>query len=233
MTWSWPAPTERPVIAPSLLSADFARLGDEITAVEKAGADLLHLDVMDGQFVANITLGPVVIEGIRKLTKLFLDTHLMIVEPSRYVAEFRAAGCDGITVHVEACADLGETLAAVRESGARVGLSLNPDTPLDPWIDYLGDIDLLLLMTVFPGRGGQSFMPEVLPKIERAAGLRASEGFHYAIEVDGGISPKTAPWVREKGADVLVAGSAIFKNPPYATPIGAMRAAAAIPPVRR
>jgi ribulose-phosphate 3-epimerase len=189
--------------------------------------------VMDGQFVTNITLGPVVIAGIRKLTQLFLDTHLMIVEPSRYVAEFRAAGCDGITVHVEACADVGATLAAVRETGARVGLSLNPDTPLEPWIDYLDDIDLLLLMTVFPGRGGQSFMPEVLPKIERAAELRTQEGFRYAIEVDGGISPKTAGLVREKGADVLVAGSAIFKNAPYATPIAAMRAMAAIPPAPR
>ena len=228
MIWSWPIPSERPLVAPSLLSADFSRLGDEIAAVEAAGADLLHLDVMDGQFVGNITMGPVVIAGIRKLTRLFLDTHLMVVEPGRYVAAFRAAGCDGITVHAEACVDLGATLETVRRSGARVGLSLNPDTPLEPWVGWFDRIDLLLLMTVFPGRGGQAFMPEVVPKIAEAARRRAAGSWRFAIEVDGGVAPATAGLVRQAGADVLVAGSAVFGHPPYATPIGALRAAAGV-----
>lgn len=225
MTWSWPIPTERPLVAPSLLSADFSRLGEEIAAVQVAGADLLHLDVMDGQFVPNLTLGPVVIQGIRRATTLFLDTHLMIVEPGRFLREFRAAGCDGITVHAEACADLGATLDAVRATGARVGVALNPDTPLEPVLEHLDRVDLLLVMTVFPGRGGQAFMPGVTPKIEQAASIRAQRGLAFAIEVDGGIGPETAPEVRRRGADVLVAGSAIFRHPPYAGPVTALRGA--------
>lgn len=212
-------------MAPSLLSADFGRLAEEIAAVEGAGADLLHLDVMDGQFVRNITMGPVVIRGIRSLTSLFLDAHLMVVEPERYVDDFRRAGCDGITVHAEACADLGSTLAAVRASGAAIGLALNPDTDLAPFARHLSEIDLLLVMSVFPGRGGQAFIPGVLPKIAAAARLRRERGLGFAIEVDGGIDPETAVLVREHGADVLVAGSAVFRHPPYAGPIAALRAA--------
>jgi len=212
-------------VAPSLLAADFSRLGDEIAAVEAAGADLLHLDVMDGHFVANITMGPVVISGIRRLTSLFLDAHLMVTEPGRYVEDFRGAGCDGITVQAEACADLGRSLAAVRRSGAEVGLAFNPDTPLDPFEEHLEGIDLVLLMSVFPGRGGQRYMPEVEPKIERAARLRQARGLHFAIEVDGGIDPQTGPRVRRLGADVLVAGTAIFRHPPYTGPIAALRGA--------
>ena len=223
MTWSRPRPTESPAVAPSLLSADFSKLGEEIAAVEAGGADLLHLDVMDGQFVSNITLGPVVIRGIRRLTRLFLDAHLMIAEPARYVAEFRAAGCDGITVHAEASRDLAASLAAVRATGAEVGLALNPDTPLEPFEVHLDRIQLLLVMSVFPGRGGQTFMPGVLGKIERAARLRRERGLEYAIEVDGGIDPETAPRARAAGVDVLVAGTAVFRRSPYAAAIAALR----------
>jgi ribulose-phosphate 3-epimerase len=216
-------------VAPSLLAADFSRLGEEIAAVETAGADLLHLDIMDGQFVGNITFGPVVVAGIRRLTTLFLDAHLMIVEPGRYLREFRAAGCDGITVHAEACADVDATLAAVRDTGARVGLALNPDTPLGPHAARLAHVDLLLVMSVFPGRGGQSFMPEALPKVEEAARLRAARRLSYAIEVDGGIDAETGVAMRRRGADVLVAGTAVFRRPPYAAAIAALRPAPATP----
>ena len=201
-------------MAPSLLAADFSRLAAEIESVEKGGADLLHLDVMDGQFVNNITMGPVILKGIRKLTRLYLDTHLMVEEPGRYVQAFRDAGADGITVHVEAAKDLDQTLEQVRASGADVGLSLNPDTPLGPWLEYLDRIDLLLVMSVHPGFGGQSFQPEVLSKLKRAAEIRAEQGYRFALEIDGGIDAQTGREARRAGADVLVAGSAIFRNPP-------------------
>ncbi len=200
-------------------------MGEEIAAVERAGGDLLHLDVMDGQFVSNLTMGPVVIRGIRKLTTLFLDTHLMVVEPGRYVGDFRQAGADGITVHVEACADVEATLAEVRASGARVGLALNPDTPFERVAPFLAQVDLVLAMTVFPGRGGQAFMPEVLPKVAALAAARAAAGLRFVIEVDGGIASGTATSARSQGADVLVAGSAVFGHPPYEAPIRALRAA--------
>lgn len=228
ISWSQ-LPSERPLVAPSLLSADFSRLGEEIAAVERAGADLLHLDVMDGQFVANLTMGPVVIRGIRKLTSLFLDTHLMVVEPGRYVREFRAAGADGITVHVEACRDVAATLDAVRSTGARVGISLNPDTPAGAVEPYLAAVDLVLVMSVFPGRGGQAFMPETLPKLQALWRLRAERGLRFGLEVDGGIHAGTAAAVRAHGADILVAGSAVFGHPPYEAPIGALRAAGRAP----
>jgi len=225
LTWSPQLPTDRPLIAPSLLAADFGRLGEEIAAVEAAGADLLHLDVMDGRFVPDITLGPVVVQGIRRGTRLFLDAHLMVVEPERHVQAFRAAGADGITVHAEACADLPAALAAVRATGARVGLALNPDTPFDPIRGHLADIDLLLIMSVFPGRGGQAFIPSVVPKLEAAVAERTARGLEYLIEIDGGIVPETAATARRAGADVLVAGTAVFRHPPYARPIAALRTA--------
>ena len=227
---SWPRPPiDRPLVAPSLLAADFSRLAEELAAVEGAGADLLHLDVMDGTFVADITLGPVVVRGIRRLTKLFLDTHLMVVEPERHVARFRAAGADGITVHVEACADIATALDAVRATGARIGLALNPDTPFESVRPHLDGLDLLLVMSVFPGRGGQAFIPDVLPKLEAAAAERARRGLGFAIEVDGGIGPETAAAARRAGADVLVAGTAVFRHAPYATSIAALRAASPAP----
>ena len=212
-------------MAPSLLAADFSRLREELGEIERAGADLVHLDVMDGQFVDNITLGPVVIRGIRKLTSLFLDTHLMVQEPQRYVDAFRAAGCDGITVHVEATRDALDALATVRRSGAQVGLALNPDTPLAACEPYLDAIDLLLVMSVQPGHGGQKFRDDVLPKVEAAARRRRELGLSFAIEIDGGIDPRTAAPARRAGADVLVAGTAIFRQPPYAERIAALRAA--------
>jgi ribulose-phosphate 3-epimerase len=225
LTWLRPHQTEEPAIAPSLLAADFSRLQEEISAVEAAAADLLHLDVMDGDFVDNITIGPVVILGIRKLTSLFLDTHLMVTEPQRYVDAFRKAGADGITVHAEATDDLAGALDAVRRTGAEVGLSINPGTPLEPYEAHLDSIDLLLVMSVQPGHGGQSFRPEVLPKVERAAQLRRARELRFAIEIDGGIDPETATLARSAGADVLVAGSAIFRHPPYAARIAALRGA--------
>jgi ribulose-phosphate 3-epimerase len=212
-------------VAPSLLAADFSRLGDEIAAVEAGGADWLHVDVMDGHFVPAITLGPVVVRGIRRLSGLYLDTHLMVDEPARHAAAFRAAGADGITVHVEAARDVGATLDAVRATGARVGLSLRPDTGFEAVLPYLDRIDLLLVMTVVPGKGGQAFMADMLPKVQQAAAARAAGAGRFAIEVDGGIDAQTAPEARRAGADVFVAGSAIFGHPPYADRIAALRAA--------
>ncbi len=223
---SWPQRrTDGAHVAPSLLAADFSRLAEELHAVEEAGADLLHVDVMDGQFVDNITMGPVIVRAIRKLSGLFLDTHLMVQEPARYAEAFRKAGSDGITVHAEASKDLGETLDAVRASGARVGLALNPATPLEPYERWLDRIDLLLVMSVHPGFGGQSFRPEVLPKIKRAAAIRDEQGLDFVLEIDGGIDPETAVPAREAGVDVLVAGTAVFRNPPYEVPIRALRRA--------
>ncbi|MBI4398115.1 MAG: ribulose-phosphate 3-epimerase, partial [Candidatus Omnitrophica bacterium] len=194
--------------APSILSADFSRLKEEIRDVEASGCDALHVDVMDGQFVPNLTIGPCVIQSIRKTTKLPLDVHLMIVEPSRYLTDFRDAGSDWITVHIEAIKDVRATLTRIKKMGARAGISLRPRTPASRLYPYLKEIDLILVMTVEPGFGGQSFME---PMIQKVRDLRPK--FSGLISVDGGINPQTAQIAKKAGADVLVAGSSIFKAP--------------------
>ncbi|NIM20744.1 MAG: ribulose-phosphate 3-epimerase [Candidatus Latescibacteria bacterium] len=206
-------------VAPSLLSADFSRLGEEIAAVESAGADLLHLDVMDGHFVPNLTFGPLIIEAINRLANLPLDTHLMIDHPDRYIPRFIDSGADIVTIHVEASEDLTRDLKMIKEHGGKCGLSINPDTPLERTKRFLDKIDLLLLMSVFPGFGGQEFVDTVLEKISTARDFREKEGFGFAIQVDGGINPDTAKRVRDAGVDIIVAGTAIFRSPDYARAI--------------
>ncbi|UCG53820.1 MAG: ribulose-phosphate 3-epimerase [Candidatus Latescibacterota bacterium] len=210
-------------MAPSLLSADFSRLGEEVRAVEKAGADLLHLDVMDGHFVPNLTFGPMLIKAVRKLTDLPLDTHLMIENPEKYIRQFAKAGSDIITIHIEASADIRRDLRMIREIGKNAGLTLNPDTPLEKITEYFDDIDLILVMSVFPGFAGQSFMPEVLSKVEQAKELRKVKGLDIAIEIDGGIDPETSKQARAAGVDIMVAGSAIFGSSDYKDTIHKLR----------
>lgn len=193
------------LLAPSLLSADFSRLAEEVRDVEKAGADWLHVDVMDGHFVPNLTIGPLVVKAIRKVTKMPLDVHLMIEEPVRYIAEFKMAGADWITIHLEAEKEVRKTLREIRNLGAKAGISLRPKTPVQELYPFLEDLDLILVMSVEPGFAGQAFMPETMEKVRL---LR--DHFSKLISVDGGVDPKTAPQALEAGADVLVAGSAIF-----------------------
>ena len=214
-----------PLIAPSLLSADFARLADEIARVERAGADWLHVDVMDGHFVPNLTLGPPVVAAIKAVAQRPLDVHLMIEEPLRYAGEFAAAGAHVLTFHVEvAPGEQGRAVArAFREKGVEVvGVSLNPDTPPEALEPLLDEVDLVLVMSVFPGFGGQRFMPEVLPKVRW---LR-ERGFRGYIEMDGGINARTLPACAEAGTDVFVAGSAVFGASDVAAAIAGLRAAA-------
>jgi ribulose-phosphate 3-epimerase len=211
-------------IAPSILSADFAALADDIARVEAGGADQLHVDVMDGRFVPNITVGPVVVEAIRKRTRLPLDVHLMIVEPERYVGDFVRAGADMITVHVEAGPHLQRTLAQIRELGARPGVALNPSTPPTAIHYVLDDLAVILVMSVNPGFGGQSFIPGVYPKIRHLRTLLAARSVE--VSVDGGVKVEHAAPLAAHGASVLVAGSAIFGAPDPAGVIKAMRNAA-------
>jgi ribulose-phosphate 3-epimerase len=206
-----------------VLACDFSRLEDEIRAVEGAGADFLHLDVMDGHFVNNITFGPVLVKAIDKLATVPLDTHLMIEHPDRYIGPFLDAGADILTIHVEASSDPRRDLRAIRARGKKAGLSLNPDTPLSNVEPFLEELDLLLVMSVVPGFGGQSFIDTVLPDLARAAKLRDRLGLTFAIEIDGGINPTTAVRSRDAGADILVAGTAVFGAPDYATAIAALR----------
>ena len=210
-------------IAPSILSADFAALGEAIARVEAAGADQLHVDVMDGRFVPNITIGPVVVAAIKKRTRLPLDVHLMIVEPERYLAEFARAGADALTVHAEACPHLHRTLAQIRELGARAGVALNPGTPPGV-LDYvLDELDLVLVMSVNPGFGGQKFIPSAYAKIRQ---LRTMLGTRpVEISVDGGVKLEHARPLAEHGATVLVAGSLIFEAPDPADMVTRLRAA--------
>lgn len=193
------------LIAPSLLSADFSCLATEIRDVENAGCDLLHVDVMDGHFVPNLTIGPVVVKSIRKVTKMPLDVHLMIDAPVRYLAEFRNAGADWITIHVEAEKNIRSTLQEIKKLGAKAGLSLRPKTSISELEPYLSELDLILVMSVEPGFGGQAFMPEMMAKVKS---LRPK--FSNLISVDGGIDPRNVSQAIEAGADILVAGSAIF-----------------------
>ena len=211
-------------VAPSILSADFSRLGDEIRAVEAAGADLIHLDVMDGHFVPNITIGPLVIRACRKVTKLPLDVHLMIENPELYIADFAKAGSDYITVHVEAATHLHRLIQNIREhKGVKVGVSLNPATPLET-LDYiLGDIDMVLIMSVNPGFGGQAYIHSATDKIRRLWKMINDRKLNVEIEVDGGIKPDNAAEVAAAGADILVAGSAVFGAKDYKMAIQGIR----------
>lgn len=211
------------IVAPSILSADFSKLGDEIKAVEMAGADWIHIDVMDGHFVPNITIGPLVVEAIKPHTNLPLDVHLMIENADRYIPDFAKAGADIITVHVEACPHLHRTISLIKELGKKAGVSLNPATGLDSIESILPEVDMALLMSVNPGFGGQSFIPSALEKTRRLKEMIDGMGLDIDIEMDGGIKPDNAAKVREAGVNALVAGSAIFKSEDYKTAIEAIR----------
>lgn len=213
-------------IAPSILSADFTRLGEQVRAAEDAGAGLIHIDVMDGRFVPNITMGPLVVQAVRRVTRLPLDVHLMIVEPERHVASFAEAGADWISVHVEAGPHLHRTLMTIHELGCRAGVAINPHTPAAALSEVMHMIELVNVMTVNPGFGGQSFLTETLPKIERLRAMIVASGRDIDIEVDGGINTQTVAAVVQAGANVLVAGSSVF-SPDFSVQAGidALRAA--------
>ncbi|MFZ5861727.1 MAG: ribulose-phosphate 3-epimerase [Nitrospirota bacterium] len=214
-------------IAPSILSADFTILGQEIRDVETAGADLIHVDVMDGQFVPNLTVGPMIVEAARRVTELPLDVHLMIHDADALIPEFAEAGSNYLTVHVEACPHLHRTVQLIKEKGVKAGVSLNPATSLSLVEPILADIDLLLVMSVNPGFGGQTFIPFVLDKLKAARKLIDAIAPHVLLEVDGGVKPENANALRKAGAEVFVAGSAIFGKRDYAKSIAAMRSEAA------
>ncbi|ANU17497.1 ribulose-phosphate 3-epimerase [Planococcus maritimus] len=212
-------------IAPSILAADFAKLGQEVQEVEKAGADWIHIDVMDGHFVPNITMGPIVVDALRPLTKLPLDVHLMIENADRYIEDFAKAGADYITVHVEACPHLHRTIQLIRSFGVKPGVVLNPHTPIETIQHVLEDIDLVLFMTVNPGFGGQKFIHSVVPKVAALSQLINDKGLSVEIQIDGGINEETIVPCAEAGANVFVAGSAIFGKEDRAQALQAIKKA--------
>lgn len=201
------------LVVPSILSADFARLGEQVAAAQAGGADRLQVDVMDGRFVPNITVGPLVVAAVRRNTTLPIEVHLMIVEPERYLEDFARAGADVLIVHEEASPHLHRTVQQIKRLGKSAGVAINPATPLAVLQEILGDVDLVLCMTVDPGFGGQDFIPSTLPKIERLRAMIQQHGAHCDLEVDGGIHAETAPRAVQAGANVLVAGSAIYDDP--------------------
>lgn len=214
------------LIAPSILSADFTRLGAQIGEIEAGGADWIHLDIMDGHFVPNISFGPMVVRAVRPLTKLPLDAHLMISDPDRYIAEFANAGADRITVHVETCPHLHRTVQAIRAAGVKPGVTLNPATPLAAVGDILPDVDLLLIMTVNPGFGGQKFIPGSIERIRKASEMIRASGRDIRLQVDGGVDHGNAATIASAGADVLVAGNSIFSAPAIPDALRRLRKAA-------
>lgn len=212
-------------IAPSILAANFSKLGEEVLEVEKAGAELIHIDVMDGHFVPNITMGPIVVEALRPLTKLPLDVHLMIENADQYIESFAKAGADYITVHVEACPHLHRTIQLIRSFGVKPGVVLNPHTPIETIKHVLEDIDMVLFMTVNPGFGGQKFIHSVVPKVKQLSDIIKQRNLSIEIEIDGGINEETIKPCVEAGATVLVAGSAIYNAPDKAKALQAIKAA--------
>ncbi len=211
------------LVAPSLLSADFSRLGEEISAVQEAGADWLHVDVMDGHFVPNITIGPLVVEAVKRSAKVPLDVHLMIDHPERYIGDFHAAGANILSIHPEVCSHLHGTLVRIRDLGMKAGVALNPATSLCSIENVFSELDVIMIMTVNPGFGGQSFIQSMFPKIKSVRKMIDESGYDILLEVDGGVTPKNAANLSDAGVNVLVAGSAVFGNPPYKEAIEGIR----------